>query len=315
MRRHRWLLVCLLPVGVASALVAEAGCSSDPAGTSTTSADAASEARAPVPDARAGDVLDGGAPSTPDPCIGQPTGPNVLLALGGDGGPNINARLTPDELTVVFASIRGDGGLDIYTATRTTRSTGFPDASRIDAVSTDADETAPYLTADARTLLFARANDLWIATRASATAPFGAAVPVPGAVNTADIESSPYLDEQGAALYYTSVPVASINPRILRAPLDGGAPELVLVGGPTSDVSSPVLSADGLTIYFTDVQLGDIYRSKRIVRGAPFLKAQWVESVSDPSDAEFASWLSADSCRLYYDTTGTFQPVVASRPH
>jgi len=81
---------------------------------------------------------------------GKPFGTPVKITELNSAADDHSATLTADELTVLFASSRsgGPGGLDIYIATRPTRSDPWSAPSLINGVNTARQESRPVITAD-----------------------------------------------------------------------------------------------------------------------------------------------------------------------
>ncbi len=80
-----------------------------------------------------------------------------------ESGPSINTT----ETFVVFASTRAPtaGGSDLWTARRATTGTPWGPSQPLAELNTSGAETDPWLSPDERTIVFARNNNLFIATR------------------------------------------------------------------------------------------------------------------------------------------------------
>jgi Tol biopolymer transport system component len=86
----------------------------------------------------------------------QPWGPPIELDNVNTTANDLSPYLTADDLVVYFHSDRpGLGQSDIYVATRTSIGTAFDAAVRIDEVSSSADDTDPWVSADGHTMFFA----------------------------------------------------------------------------------------------------------------------------------------------------------------
>ena len=138
--------------------------------------------------------------------------PPVNLAsvntAAGDSAPTLSA----DGLTLYFHSNRagGNGGADIWQATRSSLAEPFGTPTNIgDAVNSGANETAPALSNDGLSLFFASTrsggngiSDVYMATRASTSDPFGAPVNLGTGVNTSRPEFAPAISADGLSLYF-----------------------------------------------------------------------------------------------------------------
>ncbi len=84
-----------------------------------------------------------------------------------------------DDLTIYWASDRG-GDLDLYDATRASVADAYGSVMPITAIDGTGGQSSPYLTADELTMYYivipaaATNGDLYVATRASTSAAFGA---------------------------------------------------------------------------------------------------------------------------------------------
>src|SRR5208282_5292188 len=99
--------------------------------------------------------------------------------------------LTPDESTVYFSSNRL-GAESLFMASKSGGSTfGEPTLISELVAPSAANDISPVVTADQLTIFFASNrsgnSDIWMATRSSATAPFGAPVEV-SVLNIGDVD-------------------------------------------------------------------------------------------------------------------------------
>lgn len=80
-----------------------------------------------------------------------------------ESGPSISTTQT----FIVFASTRtpSAGGSDLWTARRATAGAPWQSPQPLAELNTAGDETDPWLSPDERTIVFARGNNLFIATR------------------------------------------------------------------------------------------------------------------------------------------------------
>ncbi len=109
----------------------------------------------------------------------QGTNVSEISALG-----NIHApKLTPDELTIFFASpdttggLAGMGGYDIWTASRPDMSSPFGNVRNLTEINTISHESGPFISPDGLTLYFSSdssgLSQLFKVTRESLSEPFG----------------------------------------------------------------------------------------------------------------------------------------------
>ncbi len=166
-------------------------------------------------------------------------------------------RLSPDELTIYFASDResdagGAPGIEIYVATRATTASAFSNPTKVAGVNTDYDEGDPSVSADGLTLYFqsfrsGTDQNIFVASRGSIDASFGDARPVP--VNTTFNDQDPWITVDGTELWFTSGRGGGVD-RVYRAPKNAngfGTTTPVTELNGSSYERGPALGADGLT--------------------------------------------------------------------
>jgi len=109
--------------------------------------------------------------------------------------------LSPDELTVYFASNRnapGSANFDLYVASRSSRDSAFGNATALAAISSAADDRGVSLSADGLSLFFHSSRsagnyDIFVSTRLNTSANFGAATALSPDINTAALEGGPFV--------------------------------------------------------------------------------------------------------------------------
>lgn len=242
-------------------------------------------------------------PCTPD----APFGPLALVPGLNTPADDLCARLASDELTVFFASDRanpiGSGGWDLWTATRTRRTDAFANVTRLDEVSSPAEDACPSVTADARTMYFqtrrtAGELEVWSSERASAwTAPS----PVQGLQPAGWLAWNPYALPDGRTLYATRETLG-MPASLYRARLAGGQALTLERLGSLARVNeqAPVVTPDELTIFFARTQGGavDIWTATRKATSDAFGAERRVAELSNGA-YQAPSWVSPDGCRLY----------------
>lgn len=243
-------------------------------------------------------------------------------------------RLSHDELTIYFTSDNATTATDLFRATRATRTAAFGTAETMTAQSSASNDNDPAPSADHLSLFFHTGrggnNDLWVATRASTSADFGmpSAVPVVNDATAADAHPY-YRSGGGGELYFTSLRNASTTYRIHVAKKNvagflGPAVIQELVGAWND--WQPMVTEDGLTMLFA---------SDRPAPTAGAGMHLWITNRASTNDAwgapqqlgeltsatagvvEFAGWLSADRCRIYFSSnrdSTIHRTYFASRP-
>lgn len=264
-------------------------------------------------------------PPPPPTCdTNQPFGPPVLVAGLESAYEDASLRLSRDELTGYFFSARAGGGLKLlFTASRTAVTVPFDPPRPLDGVSKSTAQYHPTVTDDGLYLFFASYtsdadNEIFQATRMSATDSFSSPQRVSSNINSAAPEVQPYVTRDSTAIYF----VRNEN-TVLRALGNAKtgfmpASEVTELNGVSSD-ADPVPSADGLTIYWASdrTQTGnfDVWEAHRPDQTAQFSRFAPVDSVNS-ADFEAPTDVSADGCRLYLTITHNQKPsiYVASRP-
>ena len=199
-------------------------------------------------------------------------------------------------------------------------------------------EGSPSLSADALTLYFSSNRpggqgslDLWQATRADVSSPFGGAVNLGATLNGSSTDTHPWISTDGLSLLFASSRAGGQGNYDLwtatRAAVGDafGAP---LNLGPTVNTSyresRPCLSADGLDLYFTTNRPGgqgdyDLWVASRGAVGDPFgAPANLGPGVNTPY-REGGAGISADGLTLYLNSdqpggVGGEDLYVADRP-
>jgi hypothetical protein len=131
------------------------------------------------------------------------------LAMVNSSGNDQNPSLTDDGLLLFFASDRG-GDDDIYVSFRTSKGATFSRPIRVPGLTSPAKDSAPYISADGRTIYFTSDRpggrgglDLWSATRGNLRTGFDAPTPVPG-VSSPGHDEDPSVSHDGRELYFSS---------------------------------------------------------------------------------------------------------------
>jgi hypothetical protein len=254
-----------------------------------------------------------------------------VRGLGSDLGVQ-SAQLTRDELTIVFSRLTVIGFEsapiahygDLYIAHRDHRDDDFQDAVALEGLNTELDELTASLSSDEQTLYFdrrdpAQRSQIFSARRAGAAA-FTAPAPLDLGDETSLFEPYATADalylasrrSDGSASLFTAAGHGSSfgTPRQLAL--------IELLRSPTA-YESPVISSNATTIYFSappdNASPQDIWSASRPEPGQPFGPPNAVTELNTPS-AERPTWISDDSCRLYFTTNRAgrgFELWMASR--
>ncbi|HEY1554235.1 MAG TPA: hypothetical protein VGF94_05340 [Kofleriaceae bacterium] len=242
-------------------------------------------------------------------------GAPIAVAGLDTAGDELGARLTPDELVVVFAFAATAGGkLDLYTAARATADAAFGTPVPLGAVNSVYDDSSPALSPD-QLLLFLDSDrgatgmpHIYASARPSIAAAFG---PPTAAVALSDGETTPMLANAGALYFASDVRPGLGMHDLWRADVDAtgatGTPAAVPGMVDTSDdEQAPAVTPDELAIYFerTTAAGTGIYEATRTSAGDPFGAPVVVASM-----AAAPSWISPDQCDLYFDAPGVGQDV------
>lgn len=240
--------------------------------------------------------------------------PPVLMPGFGTSVAEAAAHLSTDELTMYFAATYagGLGAFDLYTAKRSRIEDPFGIPASLTALNTAAADADPSVSADELTVVFYsnrianEGNHIYVATRSSPLAAFGAPAPLAGvaAPTVTDTDFTAFLSADGQELWFASNRGGNFD--LWRAPRTGAgfaSPEAVAALNTADLEIIPVLSADRLTVYFSTsrgaaTQNQDIWIAHRATVTGEFSAPHPVEGVNTTGN-DHPSWLSPDNCRLY----------------
>lgn len=256
--------------------------------------------------------------------------PPVLQQGFGTGAAEAAARLSPDELTMYFAANYADtlGLFDLYSVSRGRVDEPFGKATNLTVLNSPATDADPSVSGDGLTLVFYsnrvenQGLRLYVATRSSPLAAFGAPAPLGGvaAPTMTNNDFTAFVSADGQELWFSSDRAGNFD--LWRAPRVGTSfanPEAVAALNTGEIEIIPVLSADRLTVYFSTnranvTQGQDIWIAHRTSVTGEFSAPHPVEGVNTMGN-DHPSWLSPDNCRLYLNTnlSGTDDLYVATR--
>jgi hypothetical protein len=185
----------------------------------------------------------------------------------------------------------------------------FSTPVKIPNVNSNTTDWTPHLASDGLTLYFSSyrsggsgADDLWAASRATASDPFGAPSNL-AALNSGSNEADPATSPDGLELYYYSSHIPGIR-RATRATPTSAFSSPKLVEGLLPDASGgPFLAADGLSLYYqirTNKQY-DLAVARRPSSGAAFVHQRTLDEVNTPGNDEGWPTVSANQLELYFE--------------
>lgn len=256
---------------------------------------------APTPDAMpdAAPRCDPSAPfGPPEPVLGLNTPDD-----------DVCARLSPDELTIVFTRRRPDSPYDLFTASRPSREAPFENVALLATVNSINNDLWPTVTPDGLLLMFdsdrtTGVSHIYASRRASTDERFGSAMPAPALM---DGDRHPML-ANGRALYFSSATRDGLGAGdIYRVEVDStGATSMpmTVVGGVNTvdNELAPAVREDELAIFFYRLVDGepDIYMATRSTPQDGFGPASLVPGLAPMGANEVPNWISPDGCTLYF---------------
>lgn len=278
------------------------------------------------------------APIGPKKCDpGTPFGAPTKVASLNSAGPDGEARLSDDELTVFFASKRDtDRSLGLYRATRARRSDAFTAPTRlVTDIDLEQDESLewPSPVGDNR-LYYATQKSIQVGVLNAGTLTRTGEVTVSGAL---DVKLTPFLrSDRPNEMWLAS----SSNPEITTELADiffaTSADGTAYTAKIDDNVSTkglndyaPVISQDGLSLYISRVRIPDgnglrwfdIWMARRDFRDAPFRDPVLLPPLRTSETATedtYVTWISPDDCRIYFhravSSDGTQDIWTAERP-
>jgi hypothetical protein len=247
--------------------------------------------------------------------------PELLDALSLPAAREVDPTLSPDGLTLYFASDRA-GKLDLYESTRPTLDGSFgpPSLTTLIDRSSTADDYRVGLTADSLTAYVASARpggtgsiDVWLSVRPSPSDPFPALAPAIG-VNTIEADYDPDMSGSGDELWLAPVlsgtTQAIFVARRIAGALSFEAPTLVTELRSGTVEADPALTHGGLTIVFSSNRAGDLglWYATRDSLAAPFGTPAPLTEINDAPGSDGDPYVSPDGCEMVFSSgrvTGT----------
>jgi hypothetical protein len=239
---------------------------------------------------------------------------------GFDGGPNVSA----DGLALYFITERdgGAGGGDLWRATRP--DAGAPFAAPVNlgpVVNGRGDEGAPSISHDGLSLYFDAdpsrpggqgQGDIWLTTRSTPAAPFGAPVNLGAPVDGPYADGFPSIAADGLSLYFVSDRPGGLGGDDLWVATRQTTAQpfsRVINLGPTVNSSatewSPSISADGLDLFFASDRAGtlgvlDLWVTLRSSIASPFGQPIDLGPMVNSSADDAGPDLAPDGTMLYF---------------
>jgi WD40 repeat protein len=259
-------------------------------------------------------AVDGRFDAQPAACdVSKPFGSAIEVPGLRDSAANdLHGTLTADELTIYFASNRGNTAttvMHIYSATRATRDAAFSTPAPVGPLFSTEGESNPSISPDGNTIFFdsLRTDDGMFHLRVfTSTRPNAAVVfPMPSPLDGEPLHT-PSITADGKVLYVANLSSGALG-RMEKVGAGFGPAQTVDISLGFS-VTSPV-SSDDLTLFMSlGEQFGDdIHVTTRPSAVAPFPMPVRVDELKTTAAQAAASWVSADGCRLYltYLASGT----------
>jgi hypothetical protein len=219
----------------------------------------------------------------------------TIATLAGDDDPT----LTEDRLEIYFNRAN-----DIYRATRASLSDAWSTPVVDVQLSSAAGEGTPEITSDGLTIFFMsdRASgvggqDIWMATRASRSDPWGAPTLVPGVNSTgADRDGAVTNDLLTIVLTRTVNNVSVLFTSTRASSTTDWPPATALTELNMPDANGGIYAQDRLTVYFTSVRGGtsDLYVATRDSTSAAFAAPVAISELNTSNAEEVDIWVSAD---------------------
>lgn len=293
-------------VAIALAVAASQGCGK---------VSGAADAAVTVQDA-AGDADTDTGTSPQGACdLAKPFGSIVELSTVSTTLEDSAASLTADELTMYLSSRPSSGPSQILVATRADAQSSFGLPAVLGAVSIG-DCFSPSITADGLTMYLISnttgtvgGHDVFVATRATQVAAFGAPSDVDNINSSNDNEYFVSVTGSGNDIYFNSARggLSHIYHAVRTTGSFGTASEVTEIADDTLGESSVAVRADGLEIYFGSQRTGsagsdDIWMARRTSISVPFGTPVNVTELNSTS-AEYPTWISSDGCRILFAST------------
>ena len=250
-----------------------------------------------------------GAPPSVRLTFGEPV---LREELGAPDEKDDNPTLTGDARTVFFTSTRRDSS-EVYTATRPTLDEPFGDPVPVEAVNRDAQSSSPAISLDGLSLWVGQDRDdggkldIWVTTRTTQTADFGALENVSALNSPADDIPRPPAQNRVMPLGSRRAELGA-DYRTYLATRSGGLDDFA-APIPLPELESGKRVVDGfltedlLRLFFSSgigEDAGDLYVAERATEHEPFGPPQLLDIST--GDDERDPWLSVDETRFFFSS-------------
>jgi len=252
----------------------------------------------------------------------KPFGATGAIPAIDDGQTQVGgARWSSDELSMVYTqndSVDGGTNENLYLATRTSTTAQWNAGVAITGVNSPDNDSDGYLLDDGVTLFFSSERvlpiQLFVATRASSTQPFGAPQPVSSGNITDDILRVFFMPDGTTAYFIDS----ALNNFIDQAQIDrdAGIGQPLQLSNDNSDW--PCVTGDGLTMLYDHVSSGEVWQTTRATTTDTFQSGVPVAELSGGAGTNTSpTWVSRDGCVVVMQSdrggSGILQIYVAQR--
>lgn len=225
--------------------------------------------------------------------LGPWSTPARIDQLSTAGNVDSYATIRADGCELFFVSDRDTGNQDIYVSSRFSITDPWGAPTRITELSTTTTESGPEISADGRTIWFARNTsaggyDLFVATRTSPTAPWSTPDPIVE-LDTAASERAPELSSDGKTMWFVRHNGADYDIYVatrpsLTSPWENIKP--VVRFESTAEDENPTATGDEQVMYFDSLRDGTrtMYTSTR--SGGPWSVPVAIPELADAYRAD-----------------------------
>jgi Tol biopolymer transport system component len=243
---------------------------------------------------------------------------SIVNSPAFDGGPSIST----DGLSLYFTSERpgGLGGGDLWVAKRGKAPDPFGPPQNLGAgINSPANEFAPSISADGLSLYFDSdrpgglgLSDVWVATRAATSEPFGTPRNLGVGVNSSASDGLPSISADGLSLHFCSRRAGGSGGMDLWVARRNTTSEPFVeaeslgpvVNSPNYD-GEPSISADGLHLFFSSDRPGghgnrDMWVAARAGPSTPFGRPRNLGPVVNSPAHDVRPSISADDSTLFF---------------
>jgi Tol biopolymer transport system component len=256
--------------------------------------------------------------------LASPFGTPVALGSLNTSAVEQHPRLSPDELDVTFQRNVVDAGWDLFAASRAEAGASFSPPAPIAELDTPNNDVDLSESPDGLRAFFCSDRpgglggyDVWQASRAARTDPFGALAPIGNVNSTSNDHETYYVP---GALYLVSNRGSGAEDIYRASEQSGGFASPLLIAELSSPAYDgyPVVTTDELSIYFASTR-GDAgvlqpYTATRATAAAPWDAPTLVTELAVYGNV-LPGWISPDGCRFYFssDENGDYDLFVASK--